>query len=245
MMQEIATSTTIQSEAYAATVMLFAISADGQQGERPNVRLPTVWRHLWNDLTDRKSEYELEQNVRTLGEIRAMVREHILDIERRQVIQDKTSTQRVNGSDMAKSDLNGDKTRSMEPSLLQDLWRQKASTPAYKNMLTVREQLPVYKQKDEFIDVFNKQQLMILCGETGSGKSTQTPALILENELLKGKDCKILCTQPRRISAMSLAGRVSEELGEPKGDLGTMRSLVGYAIRLESKVSAATRLTYA
>ena len=71
------------------------------------------------------------------------------------------------------------------------------------------------------------------------------PAFILEHELSKGKPCKIYCTEPRRISAISLARRVSEELGERKNDLGTSRSLVGYAIRLESNTSKETRLVYA
>lgn len=61
----------------------------------------------------------------------------------------------------------------------------------------------------------------------------------------QGKPCKIYCTEPRRISAISLARRVSEELGDEKGDLGTSRSLVGYSIRLESNTSKETRLVYA
>jgi ATP-dependent RNA helicase DHX29 len=79
----------------------------------------------------------------------------------------------------------------------------------------------------------------------GSGKSTQVPAFILEDQLSKGKPCKIYCTEPRRISAISLARRVSEELGERKNDVGTSRSLVGYSIRLESSTSKETRLIYA
>ena len=78
-----------------------------------------------------------------------------------------------------------------------------------------------------------------------SGKSTQVPAFLLEHCLLQGKPCKIYCTEPRRISAISLARRVSEELGEDKHDLGTNRSLVGYSIRLEAKVARETRLVYA
>lgn len=78
-----------------------------------------------------------------------------------------------------------------------------------------------------------------------SGKSTQVPAFILEHQLSQGKPCKIYCTEPRRISAISLARRVSEELGERKNDLGTPRSLIGYAIRLESNTSKETRLIYA
>jgi ATP-dependent RNA helicase DHX29 len=78
-----------------------------------------------------------------------------------------------------------------------------------------------------------------------SGKSTQVPSFILEHQLSRGKPCKVYCTEPRRISAISLARRVSEELGERKNDLGTSRSLVGYAIRLESNTCKETRLIYA
>lgn len=83
------------------------------------------------------------------------------------------------------------------------------------------------------------------CSQSLSGKSTQVPAFLLEHELSQGKPCKVYCTEPRRISAISLARRVSEELGENKGDLGTNRSLVGYSIRLESNTSRETRLVYA
>lgn len=69
--------------------------------------------------------------------------------------------------------------------------------------------------------------------------------MILESELAQGRPVKIFCTEPRRISAISLAQRVSEELGEPANALGGPSSLVGYNIRLEAKVSSSTRLTYA
>lgn len=93
-----------------------------------------------------------------------------------------------------------------------------------------------------------------------SGKSTQVPSFILEDQLSKGKPCKIYCTEPRRISAISLAQResregslqlsakltigVSRELGEPPNAVGTLSSLVGYAIRLESNITRNTRLAY-
>lgn len=77
-----------------------------------------------------------------------------------------------------------------------------------------------------------------------SGKSTQVPAFILEDQLSRGQPCKIYCTEPRRISAVSLAQRVSRELGDPAGAVGTLSSLVGYAIRMESNTTKNTRLTY-
>jgi ATP-dependent RNA helicase DHX29 len=108
-----------------------------------------------------------------------------------------------------------------------------------------RMQLPMWGFKSHVIDAVAKHQVVIICGETGCGKSTQTPSFILEHCLSEGKHCKIYCTEPRRISALSLARRVSEELGENRGDIGTTRSLVGYAIRLESTVCRETRLVYA
>lgn len=80
--------------------------------------------------------------------------------------------------------------------------------------------------------------------EIASGKSTQLPAFILEDCLSRGQHCKIYCTEPRRISAISLATRVSRELGEPPGSVGTNGSLVGYSIRLESNTCRTTRLAY-
>jgi ATP-dependent RNA helicase DHX29 len=77
-----------------------------------------------------------------------------------------------------------------------------------------------------------------------SGKSTQLPAFILEDQLSKGKHCKIFCTEPRRISAISLATRVSLELGDPPGSVGTAGSIVGYSVRLESNISRSTRLAF-
>jgi ATP-dependent RNA helicase DHX29 len=94
-----------------------------------------------------------------------------------------------------------------------------------------------------------------------SGKSTQVPAFILEDQLIRGKSCRIFCTEPRRISAISLAQRlycsfcssdnalifylgVSRELGDGPNAVGTTNSLVGYSIRLESNISRNTRLAF-
>jgi len=128
---------------------------------------------------------------------------------------------------------------------LKDLWQQKLSAPAFQQMLHMRQNLPMFQFRDVALSAVRQNQVLILCGETGCGKSTQMPSFILEDELSHGRNCKIYCTEPRRISAISLAQRVSEELGEGKGSVGTNRSLVGYAIRLESQTTASTRLTYA
>lgn len=82
--------------------------------------------------------------------------------------------------------------------------------------------------------------MVVVSGETGCGKTTQLPQFVLEEEIEagRGSDCNIICTQPRRISAMSVAARVAAERGDALGQS------VGYQIRLEAKRSAQTRLLF-
>lgn len=83
-------------------------------------------------------------------------------------------------------------------------------------------------------------QVVVVSGETGCGKTTQLPQFILEEEIscLRGAQCNIICTQPRRISAISVSARIATERGENIGES------VGYRIRLEAKRSARTRLLF-
>ncbi|XP_059076039.1 DExH-box ATP-dependent RNA helicase DExH1 isoform X2 [Cryptomeria japonica] len=118
-------------------------------------------------------------------------------------------------------------------------WQQKF-TPSATEMQHLRERLPSYKMKDQLLTAVANNQVVIVSGETGCGKTTQIPQFILEDEieLLRGVKCNIVCTQPRRISAISVAARVAFERGENLGET------VGYQIRLEEKKSPRTRLLF-
>ncbi|XP_024317177.1 DExH-box ATP-dependent RNA helicase DExH1 [Brachypodium distachyon] len=107
-------------------------------------------------------------------------------------------------------------------------------------MQSFREKLPAFKMREEFLKAVASNQVLVISGETGCGKTTQLPQFILEEEIdnLRGADCSIICTQPRRISAISVAARVGSERGEELGET------VGYQIRLESKRSTQTRLLF-
>ncbi|TIA91229.1 hypothetical protein E3P99_01191 [Wallemia hederae] len=128
---------------------------------------------------------------------------------------------------------------------LQEDFERRQQSEAYQTMLQSRNTLPIASYRQEILDTIDKSQVLVLSGETGCGKSTQLPAYILEDALSKGQKCKIYCTEPRRISAISLGSRVSVELGEKPGMVGGPESLVGYAVRLESHIGKSTRLVYA
>ncbi len=87
--------------------------------------------------------------------------------------------------------------------------------------------LPITAKKDEIIESISKNQVVIISGETGSGKTTQIPKLCLAAG--RGIKGKIGCTQPRRIAAITVAARIAEELGEEAG------KSVGYKIRFTDK----------
>lgn len=127
---------------------------------------------------------------------------------------------------------------------LQAEYHERRSSPMYQKMLTGRQNLPIASFRQQIIDTLDTAQVVVLSGETGCGKSTQLPAYILEDQLSQGRPCKIYVTEPRRISAISLAQRVSQELGEPKGSVGSANSWIGYSIRLEAQMSPKTRLAF-
>ncbi|KAL5124690.1 DExH-box ATP-dependent RNA helicase DExH1 [Glycine soja] len=114
------------------------------------------------------------------------------------------------------------------------------ASDSLKEMKSFREKLPAFKMKSEFLKAVQENQVLVVSGETGCGKTTQLPQFLLEEEIscLRGADCNIICTQPRRVSAISVAARISAERGESLGEA------VGYQIRLESKRSAETRLLF-
>ena len=86
-----------------------------------------------------------------------------------------------------------------------------------------------------------QNSVMILCAETGAGKTTQCPQYLLEEAILGGYGdlAQIICTQPRRVAATSVAERVAEEMCEQK-----VGGMVGYQIRMEAKRSKETKLLF-
>lgn len=250
-MSHIATPEVSQSEAYVATAALFLIFSGSLKEEKAHMRLPSAFRDLWDEFAHSKQAHILAKDGIVVKEVRALIEKNRNsdDDDDDEVVFNVSSRRRADGTSGANTPI----TRTATPKLntsdvseeLRQMWYNKTAVPAYQKMLLTRKNLPMFHFRAAALDTIERNQVTILCGETGCGKSTQLPAFILENELSNGRQCKIYCTEPRRISAVSLAQRVSEEMGENKGDVGTNRSLVGYAIRLESHTVPNTRLIYA
>ena len=106
-----------------------------------------------------------------------------------------------------------------------------------KSLKEVKESLPVFPFREALIEAVKEHQVLIIEGETGSGKTTQIPQYLHEGGFTEdGK--KIGCTQPRRVAAMSVAARVAEEMGVKLGNQ------VGYSIRFEDCTSEKTIIKY-
>lgn len=106
-------------------------------------------------------------------------------------------------------------------------WTGQPFSERFFSILNTRKKLPVYRFKDKLIECVKENQIVIVEGETGSGKTTQIPQFILEAGVAKqGRKC-IACTQPRRVAATSIAARVAEEMDVELGQE------VGYTIRFE------------
>ncbi|HEX2308735.1 MAG TPA: ATP-dependent RNA helicase HrpA [Jatrophihabitantaceae bacterium] len=98
--------------------------------------------------------------------------------------------------------------------------------------ITYPAELPITARRTEIAETIAAHQVVVVAGETGSGKTTQLPKICLE--LGRGRRAMIGHTQPRRLAARTVSARIAEELGVPLG------AEVGYAVRFDERVSAET-----
>lgn len=108
----------------------------------------------------------------------------------------------------------------------------------YFGILKTRRDLPVHAQRQEFLEMYQKAQILVFVGETGSGKTTQIPQFVLFDDLPQQNGKMVACTQPRRVAAMSVAQRVAQEMDVTLGEE------VGYSIRFEDMTGPKTIMKY-
>lgn len=129
---------------------------------------------------------------------------------------------------------------STSQKLLSD-WQAKQNSPVQQKMMKARQSLPAWRLRDDIVRTVNDCNVTIISGETGSGKSTQSVQFVLDDLIQRqlGAVANIICTQPRRISALGLADRVADERCSQVGDE------IGYTIRGESKQKpGVTKITF-
>ncbi|XP_005159264.3 ATP-dependent DNA/RNA helicase DHX36 isoform X1 [Danio rerio] len=112
--------------------------------------------------------------------------------------------------------------------------QKKEDNAAYIEMLKFRKKLPSYGMREELVRLISANRVLVISGETGCGKTTQVTQFILDDFIQRGQGslCRVVCTQPRRISAISVAERVAVERAEPVGE----GKSCGYQIRLQSRL---------
>jgi ATP-dependent RNA helicase DHX36 len=102
---------------------------------------------------------------------------------------------------------------------LRSEWEARTRSPAYASMMEKRKKLPSFGMRDKLLAHIRAHRVVVVSGETGCGKTTQVPQFVLDDmdACGQGAACSIICTQPRRISAISVAERVACERCEPLG----------------------------
>ncbi|KAJ3558034.1 hypothetical protein NM688_g1149 [Phlebia brevispora] len=248
-MEDVACHDVAQAEQYVSLIALHALTFPPTEGFAVGVTststnqtffrlLPPAFRELWDELEQKRRAQHDSTNRAVWAKLKAILAPKLAQqksAEKQEKhpngVPDRSTLPRTHQSGISSEQLIAD-------------FEARQSRPEYQAMQRQRDTLPIAAYRRHILDALETSQVLVLSGETGCGKSTQVPSFILEDHLSQGRHCKIYCTEPRRISAISLASRVSQELGEPAGVVGTPGSLVGYSIRLENFTSKTTRLTF-
>ncbi|XP_003470310.2 ATP-dependent RNA helicase DHX29 isoform X2 [Cavia porcellus] len=242
----------MQAQHLGATLALYRLV----KGQSIHQLLPPTYRDVWLEWSDAEKKKE-ELNKMETNKPRDLFIAKLLNKLKQQQQQQHTDNKKENSEDPEESwenlvsdedfsALSLESANAKDLESVRNLFRKLQSTPKYQRLLKERQQLPVFKHRDSIVETLKRHRVVVVAGETGSGKSTQVPHFLLEDLLLnewETSKCNIVCTQPRRISAVSLATRVCDELGCESGP-GGRNSLCGYQIRMESRASESTRLLY-
>uniref|UniRef100_A0A8C2CR89 ATP-dependent RNA helicase DHX29 n=1 Tax=Cyprinus carpio TaxID=7962 RepID=A0A8C2CR89_CYPCA len=241
----------MQAQHLGATLALFNLV----KGQSVHQLLPLTYREVWLEWRDSEQKEE-EQTRSAINKPRDQFIAHLLTrLKQQQTLQPQAEQQGLQDAELEDSWENLDMQEDHEPQCKGGFMAEETSRRLFlklrssalaRRLLVEREQLPVFQQRQMVLEALRRHRVLVIAGETGSGKSTQIPQLILEELLANGEaaqPCNVVVTQPRRISATSLASRVSQELGCEDGP-GAKSSLCGYQIRMENRSGDATRLLY-
>uniref|UniRef100_A0A9J7XI01 RNA helicase n=1 Tax=Cyprinus carpio carpio TaxID=630221 RepID=A0A9J7XI01_CYPCA len=237
----------MQAQHLGATLALYNLV----KGQSVHQLLPPTYRDVWLEWRDSEQKEE-EQTRSAINKPRDQFIARLLTrLKQQQTLQTQAEQkERLQDAEAEDSWENLDTQEDHEPQRGGGLEAEEASrrlllklrsSALARRLLVEREQLPVFQHRQQVLEALRRHRVLVIAGETGSGKSTQIPQFILEELLANGEaaqPCNVVVTQPRRISAMSLASRVSL-CGKTYPF-----SLCGYQIRMENRSGDATRLLY-
>lgn len=173
-MVSVACPDAVQSEGYISTVALFLTFASSPE-EKVYLRLPSVWRDFWEELACLKQKHDDKQDRGVLRELRSMMDE--FDLQDVHLASNGTNSERDNRAkkqDPKMEALGGSgRPYLFSPDEMKAIWMAKERAPSYQHMLTSRMNLPISNFKDDLLVAIQDHQVIIICGETGCGKSTQ------------------------------------------------------------------------
>lgn len=223
------TKTWAEAENVAALLKLFEL----YPGRALARGFPPPFRDLWWNLEQESKQQEEQRRVQSM---RPRI-ELCCTLLNEPVIEEE---QRDAGLEAA-FDQDAEETYTMGSSEEWEKRRKRCiDDPSWCEIQEQRESLPVTRMRHELTEAIRSHTVVIVAGSTGSGKTTQVPQFVLEDGMVYEEPVSIVVTEPRRISAMSVAQRVSAELG----DRGLNDAWCGYHIRLERRVGPRTRLCY-
>ncbi|KAH9255404.1 hypothetical protein BASA81_006523 [Batrachochytrium salamandrivorans] len=188
--------------------------------------LPPDFRPVWKQLLDDEAQRALQLVVEESKQRREFVNQLLLK---------PLIKRRMGGMTTSITALNTHSQRRIHHSVS----AVDAILPLFEFKAENQAHLPIYTLKDEIVDAHFTNQVVIISAETGSGKTTQVPQFLLEAYAMRERIVPKICiTQPRRISATSVANRVADELGDIK------HQYVGYTIRGSSTRRQTTSLLF-
>ncbi|KAG0126671.1 hypothetical protein HOY82DRAFT_542403 [Tuber indicum] len=219
-MASIAAMSKDQADGFIATYALFKLC--GKKDEKMYLRLPSIWRELWFELL---SEGQLEserQEREVLRNLEGALKIGSFGLSGRDYLAEKKA-RAIKAVGPKEQGATGGRVESgnMTSDAIKEDWFYRTNRSGYQHMLEHRRKLPMWAFKEDVLAAMENNQSMNSPRENPAAYTVQ------------------------RISAISLARRVSEELGERKSEVGSKSSLVGYAIRLEGRMHSGTRLIYA